>query len=321
MFGVDILALAGASPTALSITDDVLQAANRLSPRRLFDRRVLSPSAPTVALRQGVSVEARPIERARARSLVVVLGLGAVDPAELDARLAEPDVVDAAAWLRKAGQSDALIASSCTGVFVLGEAGLLAGRTCTSTWWLVSTLKARVPSCDATLDAMVLEHDRIWTAGASFAHIDLMLALVARLGSAGLAANVARHLVVEPRASQARFVVPSFLAAQDPLASRLEALVRRRLGDPPGLEELAAKLGLSPRTLSRRIVAATGLPPMKLLQKIRVDAAIHLLQTTRSGVDEIAQEVGFGDASALYRLVLRQTGKSPSAFRGRDARP
>lgn len=56
---------------------------------------------------------------------------------------------------------------------------------------------------------------------------------------------------------------------------------------------------------------------MRFVQKIRVDAAIHLLQTTRMAVDAVAHDVGFEDASALYRLMLRHTGKPPSAFRAR----
>jgi len=317
MIGVDIVALPGASASALSITDDVLLAANRLSTRPRFTRRVLSTASPRTHLRGGLSLPTRALSRARARQLVVVLGMGAAEPDEVTRMLAAPEMAEATAWLRKAHARGAQIASSCSGVFVLGEAGLLDGRACTSTWWLVPTLKARVPACDATLAQMVLEQDGIWTAGAAYAHIDLMLALVARLTTSALAAEVARHLVVEPRASQARFVVPSFLAAHDPLASRVESLVKRRLASPPSLEELGQALGVSPRTLSRRLLAATGLSPMRLVQKLRVDAAIHLLQTTRLAVDDVAEQVGFEGPSALYRLVVRQTGKTPSAFRRR----
>src|SRR5262249_29895818 len=158
----------------------------------------------------------------RSRDVAVVLGLGAALPDEIEARIAQPDVDVVSAWLGRAWRRGAIVAASCTGVFLLGRAGLLDGRRCTSTWWLGPALKALQPDCDATLDSMVIQHERVWTAGAAFAHIDLMLALVARLAGTALAGDVARHLVVEQRPSQARFVVPSFLAAQDPLASRIE---------------------------------------------------------------------------------------------------
>ncbi|MBX3622920.1 MAG: helix-turn-helix domain-containing protein, partial [Rhizobacter sp.] len=41
----------------------------------------------------------------------------------------------------------------------------------------------------------------------------------------------------------------------------------------------------------------------------------HALQTSRAPIDQVARDVGFEDGSALYRLVLRHTGKPPSAFR------
>ncbi len=315
MIRIDTLALAGCSPASLGITFDVLSAANRLAGQRLFDNRVLSPDAPTVSLRNGLSLAAQPLASARARDVVVLPGLGAATPAQIVDRLAQPDAQLAASWLHKAWGQGASLAASCSSVFVLAQAGLLDGRRCTSTWWLVPTLKSLAPKSETTLDAMVTEDERIWTAGASLAHIDLMLALVARFASPGVASEVARYLVIEPRASQARFVAPAFLAAQDPLAHRVELLVRERLADVPTLEEIAHELAVSPRTLTRRVLAATGLTPMRLVQKIRLDSALHALQTTRAPIDRVARDVGFEDGSALYRLVLRHTGKPPSAFR------
>ena len=313
---VDILALPGASATSLGVTMDVLWAAGQLRDLPGFDVRVVSPQAPEVVLRGGVSVKAAALESARPRDVVVVLGLGSAAPEAIGRRMAAPDVGAAAPWVAKAWQRGATVAASCSGVFVLAQAGLLQGRRCTSTWWLVPALRKLVPSCEASLDSMVTEDARLWTAGAAFAHIDLMLALLAHLAGAGLAGEVARHLLVEPRTSQARFVAPSFLAAQDPLALRVEGQIRKRLSRAQSLDELAGAVGVSPRTLTRRIQAATGCTPMRFLQKIRVDAAIHLLQTTRLPIDAVAHEIGFEDASALYRLVRRQTGKPPSAFRG-----
>lgn len=315
--GLDILALHDASLTALGVTFDVVSAANGLAGRRLFAPRVLAAEGPHARLRGNVLAPAQPLAGARPRELVVVPGLGVTEAAKIDARLAAPDVAPACAWLRKAHAGGATVAASCSAVFVLGRAGLLDGRRCTTTWWLLPALKAQLPACETTTDSMVTEQDGVWTAGAAFAHIDLMLALVARLAGAGLASDVARHLVVEQRSSQARYVAPSFLAAQDPLAGRVEALVREGLPAAPSLAELAERVGVGQRTLARRLGAATGLSPMRLVQKIRLDTALHLLQTTRHPVDRIAQDVGFEDSSALYRLVVRHTGQTPSAFRQR----
>ncbi len=318
MTNIDLVVLKEASPAAVGVSIDVLDAVNRLAGQRLVTWRILSPAGAQTSTRGGLLMPAQPLVRAHPRDIVIIPGLGAGTEAEITARLAEPDAVQAARWVARAWGRGATVAASCTSVFLLGKAGLLDGRRCTSTWWLVPALQAAWPQALAAADAMVTEHDRVWTAGAALAHIDLMLALVARFVSPSLAESAARHLVVDQRASQARYVIPAHLAAHDPLACKLEAAVRDRLGETITLHDLAAAAGVTTRTLARRIQAATGLSPMRFVQKIRLDTALHLLQSTRLPLEAVAERLGFADAATLYRLVRRHTGQAPGAFRSAD---
>jgi transcriptional regulator GlxA family with amidase domain len=314
---IDLIALDDCGPASLGITLDVLATVNRLAEREVFEWRVLCAQGSSSRARYGVQAAAQPLARARPRDLVIVLGTGVATADGLRERMAKDDVLQAAKWIGSAWSGGAVVAASCTGVFVLGAAGLLDNRRCTTTWWLVPTLAALHPTCNAEPDAMVTEDRRVWTAGASFSHIDLMLSLTTRFAGPQLAQRAARYLVVDQRASQARYVIPAFLAAQDPLATRVEGYVRRRLTRPIDLESMASSMGTSGRTLNRRIRRATSLTPMRLVQKIRVDAALHLLDTTRLTLPEIAERVGFADPSTLYRLLVRHTGKSPTELRAR----
>lgn len=315
MLRVDILVLEGSSPSALGITLDVLDAVNKLAGEPVFEWRTIVTGGSFVRLRGGISVPARPLSKAKPRDLVVVLGLGAETDAAVENRIRAPDALAAAKWLRSAWRGGSTVAASCTGVFLLGQAGLLDGRCCTTTWWLTAKLKSLFPESLPDTDSMLTDDSRVWTAGAAFAHIDLMFGLVARFAGPALAEDVARYTVVDQRASQARYVMPAFLAAQDPVARKVEAYVRRRLAKPFTLRDLAQQTGTTTRTLNRRLSLATGLSPMRFAQKIRVDAALHLLQTTRLSLEVVAERVGFEDSSALYRLIRRHTGRSPSLFR------
>jgi transcriptional regulator GlxA family with amidase domain len=212
---VDIIALDDCGPAALGITLDVLETVNRLAQRPVFEWRVLCIQGSASRARYGVRAAAQQLSRARPRDLVIVLGAGAATAEGLRERLANDDVLEAGKWIGSAWSSGSVVAASCTGVFLLGAAGLLDGRRCTTTWWLVPTLAALHPTCNAEADAMITEDRRVWTAGASFAHIDLMLSLTARFAGPQLAQQTARYLVVDQRASQARYVIPAFLAAQD----------------------------------------------------------------------------------------------------------
>jgi transcriptional regulator GlxA family with amidase domain len=315
MVKIDILALEGSSPAALGVTLDVLDTVNRLAGEAVFEWRAVVADGSVARLRGGVSVPAQPLSKARPRDLVIVLGIGAGTDAAVEDRIVAPDALVAAKWLRSAWRRGTTVAASCTGVFLLGQAGLLDGRRCTTTWWLSPKLKSLFPESLPDTDSMLTDDSRVWTAGAAFAHIDLMFGLVARFAGPALAEDAARHIVVDQRASQARYVMPAFLAAQDPIARKVEAYVRRRLAKPFTLRDLAQQTGTTTRTLNRRLALAIGLSPMKFAQKIRVDTALHLLQTTRLPLENVAERVGFEDSSALYRLIRRHTGKSPSLFR------
>jgi transcriptional regulator GlxA family with amidase domain len=137
------------------------------------------------------------------------------------------------------------------------------------------------------------------------------------LGGAALADELASRLVVDQRASQAAFLIPSHLAAKDDTVAALESFVRTRVDQPHTLDSLAQWCGVSPRTLARRTGTAVGLSPMQLVQRVRLRCAIHLLRTTDRSVQDVSSAVGLSDPATLHRLVKRHTGRSPGALRRR----
>jgi transcriptional regulator GlxA family with amidase domain len=105
------------------------------------------------------------------------------------------------------------------------------------------------------------------------------------------------------------------LAAADPAVAAIESHVAARIDRPVRLADLACAAHLSPRTLARRVRQATGLSPMELVQRIRLDVALQLLQHSDATIADIANRVGFSDAASLHRLVKQATGQAPGAFR------
>jgi transcriptional regulator GlxA family with amidase domain len=281
--------------------------------------RVVSPSTP-VMFQGGLIATAQPLARAKPRDMVVTPGFGAADAQEISDRLAAKDIGVAGQWLMRAHARGAEIAASCTAAFVLGAAGLLDKRRCVTTWWLGAEIASIAPTARVVIDEMVVRDGPIWTAGSAFAHIDLMLALMRHLGGAALADELASRLVIDQRSSQASFLIPSHLAARDETVAALESFVRSRLDQPHTLDSLAHWCSLSPRTLARRTSKAAGLSPMQLVQRVRLERALHLLRTTHMPLEEVAAAVGLADPATLHRLVKRHTGRSPGALRTGAAR-
>jgi AraC-like DNA-binding protein len=99
---------------------------------------------------------------------------------------------------------------------------------------------------------------------------------------------------------------------------QVEAMVTRmlrgRLGEPPGLPEVAAALNMSERTLRRRL-GDTGLSYAALLDRERRAQALALLRGGQLSLGEVALAVGFNDVRSLRRAVRRWSGQSPSQLR------
>jgi transcriptional regulator GlxA family with amidase domain len=107
----------------------------------------------------------------------------------------------------------------------------------------------------------------------------------------------------------------NYLASQDPRIAKAEKWVRNHIARDFTMEELAEAVAVAPRTFARRIAATCGVSPIQFVQRIRLETARHLLETTRLSVEEIARQVGYAEPSTLRRLIRRDTKHSPGHFR------
>ena len=82
---------------------------------------------------------------------------------------------------------------------------------------------------------------------------------------------------------------------------------------------MARKLGLSRRTLARRL-AAEGLTFAGIVDQLRADLARHHLKDPILSVSEVAWLLGFQEVSAFTHACKRWTGLTPSQVRSQDKR-
>lgn len=124
-----------------------------------------------------------------------------------------------------------------------------------------------------------------------------------------------RVLLVDARQAQAPFIAPSLLASGSELIGKIIAHVEASLPELSGLAELAAQFCMSERTFTRHVRAATGRSTQDLLQSVRLGRARVLLATSRMTVEQIAEQVGYSDATALRRMMRKLVGATPRQFR------
>jgi AraC-like DNA-binding protein len=99
-------------------------------------------------------------------------------------------------------------------------------------------------------------------------------------------------------------------------ASIEERVLSVVLGDdgPPPFEKIAVALGLSSRTLKRRL-AESGFKYSELVEKARRERALLLLRSPELSLDDIAEKLGYSTVSNLVRAFRRWTGMTPTAYR------
>lgn len=168
-------------------------------------------------------------------------------------------------------------------------------------------------------DEVLYVHDGVWTSAGSAAGMDLCLELVRRDFGGAVANAVARRMVIAPHrdGNQAQFVnAPTTLT--EPSGSDLQHWARQHLASV-SVTSLAARAGVSERTLVRRFHGELRTTPGRWIQRERLAIAQELLEVTDMPIEAIARRVGLGTATNLRQHFARAFETTPSAYRARFA--
>ncbi|PPD41604.1 MAG: AraC family transcriptional regulator [Methylocystis sp.] len=225
----------------------------------------------------------------------------------------------AAAWLRRHHSRGALIGGCGSGVFLLGEAGLLEGRRCTTSWWHQEELKKRYPRADAAWGARLIDDRRVVTAAGPLSWIDVALHVLRSLCGPEAGRIAADFTLGESAPAKggvrgAAYTANLISGGADAFLSDAERIVRQ--SDAAfNAQDLARALSTSERTLHRKLKLACGESPKTFIDRIRVETARTLLETSEKPVKELAASAGFIDEASFRRAFRRYAGMAPSAYR------
>jgi transcriptional regulator GlxA family with amidase domain len=315
---IHILTLNGVFDTGLTTVLDAFTVANTLAEMTgisslRFQVKVVGLGK-TITTAQGLSMPVTASARAPTPDAVVMPAIGRWMPEPLVQALADSQVREAGAVLRKWSARGALTTAACVGTFLLAEAALLDGEEATTTWWLAPLFRQRYPLVRLDESRLVVQSNAVVTAGAALSHLDLALALIRR-ASPELANLAAKYLAVDARTSQSVYSIPDHLAHADPLVRQFERWARGRLAEGFSLDEAAVTLTTSKRTLARRMQSVLGKSPLAYFQDLRIERAVHLLKTSQASVDQIAAEVGYAEGVTLRTLLRRKLGRGVREIR------
>lgn len=219
--------------------------------------------------------------------------------------------------LQEAHDRGARLLSVCSGAFALGAAGLLDDRECTTHWMYTSELAERFPRARVVPEVLYVDADPVITSAGSAAGIDACLHLYRKEFGASVASMVARRMVVPPQreGGQAQFIRSAVPDCDAETLGPLLTWIVEHLDEPLTVDTLARRSTMSARTFARRFREETGTTPHAWITSQRVLRAEELLETTSRPIDQIADDVGFGNAATLRHHFTRVRGLSPQRYR------
>jgi transcriptional regulator GlxA family with amidase domain len=224
------------------------------------------------------------------------------------------------AWLRTMAHRTRRIGSICTGAFLLAEAGLLNNRRATTHWSEIGRLAQAYQSITVEPDAIYVKDGHVYTSAGITAGMDLALALVEEDLGRDVALAVARMLVLFLKRPGGQSQFSTQLQAQAVEGHRLADLLiwlTDHHHTALTVEDMASRAGMSPRTFARVFVSETGDTPAFYLEKLRLEHAVRLLETTNTSLDIAAQECGFTGHEQLRRAFQRHKGVTPQDYQKR----
>jgi len=235
-------------------------------------------------------------------------------PAALHERLAGSTPL--LGWLKDQAHRGATIGASGAGAAFLVAAGLTDGFSVPVARALRPLLRSRFPRQRLDERLGFADHGNILISN-GFAND---LALILRVFDRVLSPEVARWLASVTGLDREE----EHVLAADQLVARAQVWIEQHFTQPIRIGDLAALLSTSLATLKRRFHKETGLSPKAYAQKLRMLAAIRMLEKTSRPIDQIAEQLGYSDGRLFRRMFKKHTGKSARQWRAEtrsDARP
>jgi transcriptional regulator GlxA family with amidase domain len=285
---------------AFRMTTEKLAEAGRTQSRHYSVRLLSAVDTPTIHTTGGIAFIPHGFYRDYDEPIDTLLVIGGLD---IWTGRDSPELL---AWLRDRAAGARRYGAICTGAFVLAEAGLLDGERVTTHWFFCERLAREYPAITVDSEPIFIRNGRLSTTAGVTAGLDLALSMIEEDLGLEIALRVARALVLYIRRPGWQSQFSSALALQAPTRLTFRELpfwIIENLREQLTLENLAARLSMSPRNFSRQFSKEFGVTPLRFITQLRVEMAKRLLgESTRSRAD-IAFDCGFGSVDALERAL------------------
>ncbi|PCJ94180.1 MAG: AraC family transcriptional regulator [Flavobacteriaceae bacterium] len=217
-------------------------------------------------------------------------------------------------WLNIQFKNEANICSVCTGTFLLAEAGILNGKSCTTHWRFFTKFIEKYPEIALKKNRLFVHDASLYSSAGVCSGIDLALYILESQFDAKLAADVAKEVVIYFRRSESDPQLSIFLQYRNHLDTRIhdaQDYLMKHISDRFKMENVAEKVHMSVRNLTRLFKKTTGITLGHYLEKLRVEKAVDLL-SDKHKVEFVAHQCGLKSANQLRTLLKKHKDILPT---------
>ncbi len=97
----------------------------------------------------------------------------------------------------------------------------------------------------------------------------------------------------------------------------VRTLIEQKLHEKVYLKDLAKAAGMSPEHFCREFKKVYGEPPLEMRNRLRINAAIKLIQYSDRPIKQISEELGYSDIYHFSKAFKKQTKLPPGKFRNK----
>ncbi|HAA13671.1 MAG TPA: AraC family transcriptional regulator, partial [Cytophagales bacterium] len=210
-------------------------------------------------------------------------------------------------WLQDQQGGGAKICSVCTGAYLLAQAGILNGRSCTTHWKYLEDFKERFPQVTLLQDRLFVKDGTTYSSAGVASGIDLSLYILEELYGTSFAIQIAREVVVYLRRGDDDPQLSVFLQYRNHLENRVhqaQDFLSQHLEKPISIERLGEVVNMSSRNLPRLFKKTTGITIGQYTDQLRVERAVQLLSEGYK-VETVSQMCGLKSPNQL-RTILKK---------------
>jgi len=222
-------------------------------------------------------------------------------------------------WVVKQYQGGAEVASLCVGAFLLASTGLLDGKRCATHWLSANLFRKMFPEVNLVSDKIITDEHGVYSSGGANSYWNLLLYLVEKYTDREMSILCAKYFAIEiDRSNQASFIMfKGQRDHQDEPILRAQEFIENNFHDKITVDQLSSIFAIGRRSLERRFKKATCNTVSEYIQRVKIEAAKKIFETSRKNVDEIMSEVGYSDTKAFRTVFKRTTGLSPAEYRSK----